>query len=93
MKTILKTYIEEAVKVEKAGLEVKYKKTSQFKMSEEFQKELDESPALKTAFHALTPGRQRGYLLYFSAPKQAKTREARVEKCKQQILDGKGLND
>jgi uncharacterized protein YdeI (YjbR/CyaY-like superfamily) len=93
MKTILKVYIEEAVAVEKAGLEVQYKKTSEFKMPDELQKKLDESRALKTAFHALTPGRQRGYLLYFSAPKQPKTREARVEKCKQQILDGKGLND
>jgi uncharacterized protein YdeI (YjbR/CyaY-like superfamily) len=87
----IKAYIKEAK--EKAGLEVDYKKTSEFKIPEEFQNKLNESPALKTAFDALTPGRQRGYLLYFSAPKQSKTREARVEKCMQQILNGKGLND
>ena len=90
---ILKAYIKEAIEVEKAGLEVNYKKTSEFVIPEEFQNRLDESPALKTAFGALTPGRQRGYILYFSAAKQSKTREARVEKCVQQILDGKGLND
>jgi len=93
MKAILKTYIYEAVEVEKAGLKVKLKKTSAFKMPEEFQKKLATSPSLKTAFYALTPGRQRGYLLHFSAPKQSKTRESRVEKCIQQILNGKGLND
>ena len=91
--TILKGYIREAIEVEKAGLEVKYKKTSQFVIPEEFQNRLDESPALKTAFDALTPGRQRGYILYFSGAKQSKTRESRVEKCMQQILNGKGLND
>ena len=90
---ILKAYIKEAVEAEKAGLEVNYKKTSEFKTPAEFQKKLDESPALKTAFAALTPGRQRGYILYFSAPKQAKTRESRVEKCARRILNGKGLND
>src|SRR5213595_1653663 len=90
---ILKAYIKEAIEAEKAGLKVNYKKTSEFKIPEEFQKKLDESPALKTAFDALTPGRQRGYLFYFSQPKQSKTRESRVEKCKQQILNGKGLND
>jgi uncharacterized protein YdeI (YjbR/CyaY-like superfamily) len=79
--------------VEKAGLEVSYKKTSEFKMPEEFQNRLNEMPALETAFKALTPGRQRGYLLYFSAPKQSKTRQARVEKCMPQILNGRGLND
>ena len=89
----LKAYIKEAIEVEKAGLEVSYKKPSEFIVPEEFQNRLDESPALKTAFHALTPGRQRGYLLYFSAAKQSKTRVARVEKCVQQILKGKGLND
>ena len=88
---ILKAYIHEAIEVEKAGREVSYKKTPEFKIPEEFQKKLDEIPALKTAFDALTPGRQRGYLLYFSAPKQSKTRESRVEKCVQQILNGKGL--
>jgi uncharacterized protein YdeI (YjbR/CyaY-like superfamily) len=93
MKTILKAYIYEAIEVEKAALKVNYKKTSEFKMPEEFQNKLHEIPALKTAFKALTPGRQRGYILYFSAPKQSKTRESRVEKCVPQILKGKGLND
>src|SRR2546423_9253285 len=78
---VLKAYIKEAIEVEKAGLEVDYKKTSEFVIPEEFQNRLDESPALKTAFDALTPGRQRGYILYFSAAKQSKTREARIEKC------------
>ena len=90
---ILKAYIKEAIEVEKAGLKVDYKKTADFAIPEEFQNKLDEIPALKTAFDALTPGRQRGYILYFSAPKQSKTRESRIEKCMQQILDGKGLND
>ena len=93
MEPILKAFIKEAIEVEKAGLEVDYKKTSEFVIPEEFQNRLDASPALKTAFDALTPGRQRGYILYFSAAKQSKTREARVEKCVQQILKGKGLND
>jgi len=93
MEPILKAYIKEAIEVEKAGLKVDYKKTADFAIPEEFQNKLDEIPALKTAFGALTPGRQRGYILYFSAPKQAKTRESRVEKCMQQILNGKGLND
>ena len=93
MEPILETYIKEAIKVDKAGLEVSYKKTSEFAIPEEFQNRLNESPALKKAFEALTPGRQRGYLLYFSAAKQSKTREARVEKCVQQILNGRGLND
>ncbi|KLH96333.1 YdeI family protein [Brevibacillus formosus] len=93
MESILKAYIQEAIKVEKSGLEVNYKKHEEYSIPEEFQKKLDEIPALKTAFEALTPGRQRAYLLHFSAPKQAKTRESRVEKCMQQILEGKGLND
>jgi uncharacterized protein YdeI (YjbR/CyaY-like superfamily) len=93
MEPILKAYIYEAIEVEKAGLEVNYKKTSDFKIPEEFQNKLDEIPALKAAFDALTPGRQRGYLLYFSAPKQSKTRVSRVEKCMPRILNGKGLND
>ena len=93
MEPILKGYIREAIEVEKAGLKVKYKKTSEFKVPEEFQKKLDENPILKTAFKALTPGRQRAYIFYFSQPKQSKTRESRVEKCMQQILNGKGLND
>jgi uncharacterized protein YdeI (YjbR/CyaY-like superfamily) len=92
-KTILQTYIHEAIRVEKAGLKVELKKTSDFKIPEEFQIKLDAIPALKTAFGVLTPGRQRGYLFYFSQPRQSKTRESRVEKCMQQILDGKGLND
>ena len=93
MEHILKAYIQEAIEVEKAGLEVDFKKTAEFNMPEEFQVKLDENPALKTAFEALTPGRQRGYLLYFSAAKQSKTRESRIEKYMQQILNGKGLND
>jgi uncharacterized protein YdeI (YjbR/CyaY-like superfamily) len=93
MKPILKAYIYEAIEVEAAGLKVPLKKTSEFPMPEEFQNKLNKTPALKTAFNALTPGRQRGYLLYFSAPKQSKTREARVEKCVKQILKGRGLND
>jgi len=93
METILKAYIYEAIEVEKAGLKVNYKKTAEFIIPEELQNKLDEIPALKTAFDALTPGRQRAYILYFSAPKQSKTRESRVEKCMQQILNGKGLND
>jgi uncharacterized protein YdeI (YjbR/CyaY-like superfamily) len=93
MEPILKAYILEAIEVEKAGLKVDYKKTTEFNMPEEFQVKLDELPALKTAFEALTPGRQRAYLLYFSAPKQSKTRESRVEKYMPQILNGKGLND
>jgi uncharacterized protein YdeI (YjbR/CyaY-like superfamily) len=90
---ILKTYIYEAVEVEKAGLKVELKQTSEYKTPEEFQTRLDALPALKTAFKALTPGRQRAYLLYFSQPKQSGTREARVEKCIPKILNGKGLND
>jgi len=93
MKTVLKAYIQEAIEIEKAGLKVSYKKTSEFAIPEEFQNKLDEVPALKTAFNALTPGRQRAYVLYFSAPKQSKTRESRVEKSMQKILIGKGLND
>jgi uncharacterized protein YdeI (YjbR/CyaY-like superfamily) len=93
MKPILKAYIHEAIEVEKAGLKVKLKKTSDFKVPEEFQRKLDENPGLKKAFAALTPGRQRGYLFYFSAAKQSKTRAARVEKCVPHILKGKGLED
>ena len=93
MESILKAHIHEAIEVEKAGLKVSYKKTTEFNMPEEFKNKLDEIPALKTAFDALTPGRQRAYLLYFSAPKQSKTRVSRVENRLQQILSGKGLND
>jgi len=93
MEPVLKAYIDEAVEVEKAGLQVKLKKITDFKIPEELQIKLDENPALKTAFRALTPGRQRAYLLHISAVKQSKTREARVEKCLQKILKGKGLDD
>jgi uncharacterized protein YdeI (YjbR/CyaY-like superfamily) len=93
MKTILKAYIYEAVELEKAGLKVSFKKTSEYKIPEEFQHKLNEITALRTAFYALTPGRQRGYIVYFAQPKQSKTRESRVQKCMQQILNGRGLND
>ena len=93
MEPILKAYVYEAIEVEKAGLKVPLKKTTEFIVSEEFRKKFDEIPALKTAFNALTPGRQRAYLLHFSQPKQSKTRESRVEKCIPQILNGKGLDD
>lgn len=93
MQSMVKAYIKEAVEIEKAGIKVEMKKTSEFKMPEEFQNRLDENPELKTAFDSLTPGRQRGYILYFSQPKQSKTREARVEKYVKQILRGKGLDD
>ncbi|AQG81909.1 YdeI/OmpD-associated family protein [Spirosoma montaniterrae] len=93
MKPTLKAYIFEAIEAEKAGLKVNFKERTEFVIPEEFQQTLDEMPALKTAFETLTPGRQKAYLLHFSAPKQAKTRQSRVEKCVQQILDGKGLND
>lgn len=93
LKTILKTYIYEAIEVEKAGLKVDLKKTAEYAIPDEFQHRLDHISALKIAFEALTPGRQRAYLLHFAAPKQAKTREARVEKFMPQILNGKGLND
>ncbi len=90
---IIKTYIFEAIEVEKAGLEVKLKKTSEFEMPEEFEQRLTEVPELKVAFEKLTPGRQRGYLLHFSQAKQAKTRIARIDKCTPKILNGEGLND
>jgi len=93
METILKAYIFEAIEVEKAGLKVNFKKSTEFTMPEELINKLEEVPGLQDAFDALTPGRQRAYMLYFSAPKQSKTRAARIEKCTQQILDGKGLND
>jgi uncharacterized protein YdeI (YjbR/CyaY-like superfamily) len=89
----LKAYIFEAIEVEKAGLKVELKKTKEFPVADEFQSKLDAIPVLKTAFEALTPGRQRGYLLHFAQPKQSKTREARVEKYIPQILAGKGLDD
>jgi len=93
LESILKAYVNEAIKVEKSGLKVNLKKTTEFNIPEEFQNKLDKVPSLKNAFKSLTPGRQRGYLLYFSAPKQSKTRESRVEKFIPQILDGKGLED
>lgn len=92
-KQILKAYIYQAIEVEKAGLKVTLKKTVAYPVTEEFQKRLDKQPALKTAFYALTPGRQRAYLLHFSSPKQSQTRESRIDKCVQQILKGRGLND
>lgn len=90
---IIKAYIYEAIEVEKAGLEVKMKKTSDFDMPDELKKALENNADLKKAFQLLTPGRQRGYLLHFSGAKQSKTRESRIEKYKPKILDGKGLND
>ncbi len=87
----LKAYVYEAIEVEKAGLKVELKKTADFTVAEEFKNKLDKSPALKKAFYQLTPGKQRAYLLYFSAPKQSKTRQSRVEKCTQQILRGEAL--
>lgn len=93
VENILKSYIYEAIEVEKAGLQVVLKKTEAYPVPEEFQQKLDKIPALKTAFEMLTPGRQRAYLLHFSQPKQSKTREARIEKWMPQILGGKGLND
>ena len=93
IESVLKTYILEAMEVEKAGLQVNYQKNTELIFAKELQEKLDENPGLKTAFKALTPGRQRAYNLHFSAAKQSKTRESRIEKCRQQILDGKGLND
>lgn len=93
LEPILKSYIYEAIEVEKAGLKVELKKTSEYSIPEEFQQKLDEIPALKSAFEALTPGRQRAYLYFFSQPKQSKTRESRIEKFIPKILGGKGLDD
>lgn len=90
---LLKAYIYEAIEVEKAGVEVKMKKTKEYAIPEEFKNKLDKNASLRKAFNALTPGRQRGYLLYFSSAKLSKTREARVEKSIPQILKGKGLDD
>jgi uncharacterized protein YdeI (YjbR/CyaY-like superfamily) len=93
MKSVLKSYIREAIQIEKSGLKVKLKKTSDLKLPEEFQLMLDEFPDVKKAFEALTPGRQRAYIYHFSAPKQSKTREARIRKFMPHILKGKGLLD
>lgn len=89
----MRAYIAEAIEVEQSGVKVDIIKEKELDIPQEFQHKLDENPALKAAFDALTPGRQRAYVYYFSAPKQSKTRESRVEKCTQQILDGKGLNE
>lgn len=93
MESILKAYIYEAIEVEKAGLKVNFKKSTELQFPEEFQNKLDENPNLKIAFEALTPGRQRAYIFYFSAPKQSKTRESRVDKCISQIINKRGLNE
>ncbi|RKQ21758.1 hypothetical protein D3797_018470 [Bacillus subtilis] len=93
METILKAYIHEAIEVEKAGLEVDFKKDTEYKIPEELQNKFDQIPALKAAFEALTLGRQRAYILYFSQAKQSKTRESRIEKYMEKILNGKGLKD
>lgn len=93
LEPILRAYIAEAIEIEQSGVKEDIMKETHLDIPEEFQNKLDENPALKAAFEALTPGRQRAYVYYFSAPKQSKTRESRVEKCTQQILDGKGLND
>ena len=90
---LLSAYIAEAIDFEKSGVKVEFKKPSDFKIAEEFQRKLNELPQLNAAFNALTPGRQRAYLLHFSAPKQSKTRESRVEKYLENILNGKGLDD
>ena len=92
MEPVLKSYIYEAIEVEKAGLKVDFKKSPE-PVPEELENKFNETPDLKAAFDALTPGRQRAYILYFSAPKQSKTRDSRIDKCIQQILSGKGLND
>ncbi|MBP7408280.1 MAG: YdeI/OmpD-associated family protein [Flavobacteriales bacterium] len=93
MERIVKAYIHQAIEVEKAGLKVEFKKTQEFDMPEEFKVKLKKMPALKKAFAALTPGRQRGYLLHFSSAKQAMTCEARIDKCMERILEGRGLDD
>jgi len=93
MEPVLKAYIHEAIEAEKAGLKITSKTLAEYACPEEFQHKLNEHPALKAAFEALTPGRQKGYLLYFAQPKQSKTREARIEKYIPHILGGKGLND
>ncbi|WP_278353194.1 YdeI/OmpD-associated family protein [Chryseobacterium gleum] len=93
LEDILRQYMFEAVEIEESGAKVEMKKTKEFEMAEEFKEKLDQNPALQEAFKALTPGRQRAYLLHFSSAKQSKTREARIEKCIPQIMDGIGLND
>jgi len=90
---VLKSYIKDAIALEKSGAKVEMKKTTEFSFPEELERKMDDLPALRTAFEELTPGRQRAYLLHFSSAKQQKTRESRIEKCVQRILDGKGLDD
>jgi len=89
----LKAYVKDAIALEKSGAKVEMKKTTEFSFPEELERKMDDTPALRAAFEQLTPGRQRAYLLHFSSAKQASTRESRIEKCMQRILDGKGLND
>lgn len=93
MENVLKAYVAEAAEIERSGAKIDFKSTDEFAVPEEFQAKIDSTPSLKTAFEALTPGRQRAYLLHFAQPKQAKTRESRIEKAMPQILAGKGLND
>jgi len=93
LEEVIRSYMFEAVEIEESGAKVEMKKTKEFEMAEEFQEKLDQDPALQKAFKALTPGRQRAYLLHFSSAKQSKTREARIEKCIPQIMEGIGLND
>ena len=93
LETTLKAYIHEAIELEKSGMKVPFKMTTEFAMPEEFSSKLEKLPALKAAFNKLTPGRQRAYLLYFSAARQPGTRVSRIQKCIPKILDGKGLND
>ena len=93
LETVVRSYIFEAIEVEKSGLQVDFKKTTEFQIPDELHQKFEEYPALKTTFEALTPGRQRGYILHFSAPKQSKTRESRIEKYIPQIMNGKGLDD
>ena len=93
LEKVVKSYIKNAIAVEKSGAKVEFKKTAEFNFPEELERKMDELPALRTAFEALTPGRQRAYLLHFSSAKQAKTRESRIEKCAPRILDGKGMDD
>ena len=93
MEDTIKAYIKEAIEVEKSGLEVEYKDVSQYDIPDEFLEVLEDSRELQEAFEALTPGRQKGYLLHFSGAKQSKTRKSRIEKCIPKILDGKGFHD
>ncbi len=93
LKSVLKEYVQEAIEVEKAGLKVELKKTTEYKVPEELEHAFAKNATFKKAFHALTPGRQRGYLLYFSSAKQAKTREDRIEKYRKDIMEGRGVND